>query len=91
MMIRITSAAAILSVSFLASPAFAQENSSGTTPATTQSAPVASQNSDVGGVPAGATQSQSGSVTRAEVKQQLVVAVRDGELAHLNATLYRGQ
>ncbi|RFU45458.1 hypothetical protein D0B32_22870 [Paraburkholderia sp. DHOC27] len=85
----------MLSLAALASPAFAQQTADGTTSVSAPSASASNQDSGVGGVAAGASQGQAGAVsgelTRAEVKQQLVEAERDGELARLNSTLYRGQ
>jgi len=87
-MIRMTLISAAASILVHSAPAFAQDASN-----TAQPTVAVSKDSGSGvgmdtngrsdaGVPAG--------LTRAQVKQDLIRSERDGQLAGLNATLYRG-
>jgi hypothetical protein len=96
-MIRIACIAATVSVFAFAAPAYAQDADSNG-----QQAPAASVESANGNsisVASAAVNVSGGwrpsngaaaGLTRGEVRQQLVESERDGELHHLNTTIYKG-
>jgi hypothetical protein len=92
-MIRIAYIAATVAIMSCAAPAFAQDVSSGT------QEPPAVANDNLNSVTDNGVgmdtngQSESGApsgLTRLDVERQLYRVERDGELAHLNQTIYKG-
>ncbi len=78
------------SLAVFASSAMADDSVPVQQPAMAGQVATVSGNSDQGGTIAGSTAS-GGSLTRNDVKRQLIHAEQDGQIAQLDKTLYKGQ